>query len=68
MLSYDRKPDISNIIEESEFLELPGLFPIKQVELYSKWVPLLPYYASIMTYPKPSDYVLHIAKEEKRSK
>ena len=46
----------------------PKLKPIKQVELWKKWVPLLPEYARAITYPKPSDDIVEIIKERNRAK
>ena len=44
-----------------------GLKPIKQVELWKKWAPLLPEEFRA-EYPKPSDEVINSIKERNREK
>ena len=45
-----------------------GLKPIKQVELYSKWRPLLPEEFRDIMCPRPSDEVINLIKERNREK
>ena len=49
-------------------LKPPGLKPIKQVELYTKWRPLLPKEVQDMTCPRPSEEVLNLIKAERKMK
>ena len=46
----------------------PGLSEIKQVELYSKWRPLLPEQYQDEMCPKPSDNVLENVKKDRAKK
>lgn len=64
----ERMQEISKMLENLKVLEPPGLRPIKQVELFSKWAPLLPKYAADITCPRPSDDVMKVVRDEKRSK
>jgi hypothetical protein len=45
-----------------------ALKPIKQVELWKKWGPLLPEEARAITCPKPSDEVIESIKERTKMK
>ena len=49
-------------------LQPNGLRPIKQVELWKKWGPLLPEAARKITCPKPSDEVIESIKLSNRQK
>ena len=64
----ERKSKIANMLDELNVLDAPGLRPIKQVELYTKWRPLLPPHAAAVTCPKPTDEVLNMVRDEKKSK
>ena len=64
----ERKLAISKIVEEPEVLPTPGLKPIKAVELYTKWGPLIPEYARESTCPRPSDEVLATVRASKNDK
>ena len=48
--------------------ESPGIPEIKQVEMFTKWRPLLPPYARDLTCPRPSDRVLQNIKDERNTK
>ena len=63
-----RAARVSKMIEELNTLEAPGLRPIKQVELYSKWGPLLPEKDRLVTCPKPPDEIVQMVKKEKNTK
>lgn len=56
------------MLNELKVLTPPGLRPIKQVELYSKWAPIMPKWAADITCPKPSDEVMKSVRAEKTSK
>jgi hypothetical protein len=47
-----------------ETLKAPGLRPIKQVELYKKFRPFVPRCYWDETFPRPSDKVLAMVKNE----
>eukprot|EP00957_Ditylum_brightwellii_P186781 14222439-Ditylum_brightwellii.AAC.1 len=49
-------------------LTLPGLRPIKQVELWKKWGQLLLESAREVTYPKPSDGIIESIKASNKEK
>ena len=49
-------------------LKPTGLKPIKQVELWKKWAPLIPEKYRADTCPKPSDEVINSIKERNREK
>ena len=55
---------------EENLIELvpTGLKPIKQVELWKKWAPLIPEEFRADTCPKPSDDVINSIKERNREK
>ena len=46
----------------------PGLREIKQVNLYEKWVPLVPLELRDEICPKPSDKIINSVKEETKTK
>ena len=56
------------MLQELQPLKAPGLRPIKQVELYSKWGPLLPEEDCLITCPKPKDNIIEMVKKEKATK
>ena len=49
-------------------IEPPGLKPIKQVELYKNWRPLVPDEYKDAICPKPSDTILEVVKKERAEK
>ena len=49
-------------------LKEPGIRPIKQVELYQKWRPLLPKEKRDLTCPKPTAEVMTKVRDDKRAK
>ena len=51
-----------------EVIEPPGLKPIKQVELYKNWRPLVPDEYKDAICPKPSDAILEVVKKERAEK
>ena len=59
---------ISNMLCELEKLEPPGLAPIKQVEMYTKWRPLLKPCNQEITCPRPSEDVIQKVKNEQNAK
>ena len=59
----DRKRLIANMEADLKQLTSPGLRPIKQVELWKKWGPLLPESAREVTCPKPSDEIIESIKK-----
>ena len=63
-----RQQAIANMEQNLEQLNAPPLRPIKQVELYSKWRPLIPERYQDETCPKPSDEVIASIKAENREK
>ena len=67
MQPTERATSIAEMANNLTLLNQPGLRPIKQVELYSKWRPLLPKWAQNTTCPKPSDEVLEVVRKMKRS-
>ena len=46
----------------------PGVKPITQFELYTKWRPVVPEEFRDHTCPKPSDHVLELVKKQKAEK
>ena len=58
----DRAPLIKNMMNEITNLEPPGIQPIKQVDLFTKWRKLL------KPCPKPADDVLDGERKRKRGK
>ena len=59
---------ISNMEQNLVQLNAPPLRPIKQVELWSKWRPLIPEEFRDITCPKPCDKIIASIKVEKREK
>ena len=51
-----------------EVIKAPGLKPIKQVDLYQKWRPLVPNEYADEICPKPPDSVLAMVKNERAEK
>ena len=51
-----------------EVIKATGLKPIKQVELYKKWRPLLPEEYADEICPKPPDSILEMVKNERAEK
>ena len=51
-----------------EVIKAPGLKPIKRVELYKKWRPLVPEEYADEICPKPPNSVLEMVKNEKAEK
>jgi hypothetical protein len=68
LLPEEHQVALAKMEEELEVLVPTPLRPIKQVELHTKWGPLLPAWAAAITCPKPSDSVINQIKEEKREK
>jgi len=64
----ERARKIANMEEELVQLVPTGLKPIKQVELYSKWRPLLPEEFRDTMCPKPSEEVINLIKERNKEK
>jgi len=56
------------MLEELKVLEPPGIKPIKMVELYSKWGPLLPEIQREITCPKPPDAIIIKVRDDKSNK
>ncbi len=63
----ERARDIAKMEENLEELVPTPLKPIKQVELWKKWAPLIPEEFR-PEYPKPSDEVINSIKERNREK
>ena len=63
-----RTEAIAKMEQNLEQLVPPPLRAIKQVELYSKWRPLIPEKYRDITCPKPSDEIIESIKSEKREK
>ena len=66
MLPNERCLAISKILEDLEVLPEPGLQPIKAVELYTKWGPLLPEDAREITCPRPSEEIILAVKARRK--
>lgn len=64
----ERIESIGNMERDLKLLTPTPLKPIKQVELWKKWGPLLPEEARVITCPKPSDEVIESIKERTRAK
>ena len=64
----ERFQKLSRMEMELEQLVPTGLKPIKQVELWKKWAPLLPEEFRADTCPKPSDEVINSIKERNKEK
>jgi hypothetical protein len=64
----ERAEQISKMEEDLEELIPQPLRPIKQVELWSKWAPLIPEDVRHITCPKPSDEVIASIKSDNREK
>ena len=56
------------MLNELNLLKPKPLRSIKQVELCSKWEPLLPKEAVDKTFPKPSDEIIELVKERRKEK
>ena len=63
-----RAREISKMEENLEILKPTPMKPIKQVELWKKWGPLIPEQYRADTCPKPSDEVINSIKERNREK
>ena len=63
-----RAREIAKMEENLIQLVPTGLKPIKQVELWKKWGPLIPEKYRADTCPKPSDEVINSIKERNREK
>jgi hypothetical protein len=59
---------MERVFNELQAIDPTPLRPIKQVELWQKWGPLLPNYAREITCPKPSDEVISQIKKERNEK
>jgi hypothetical protein len=59
----NRKRLIANMEVDLKQPTPPGLRPIKQVELWKKWGPLLPESAREVTCPKPPDEIIESIKK-----
>ena len=69
MTANDRKIAISSMLNNLNVLKSPGIRPIKQVELYTKWRTLIPDVNDREeTCPRPSDEILESVKKQKNSK
>ena len=68
MTKEERRESIGNMERDLKLLTPTALKPIKQVELWKKWGPLLPEEARAITCPKPSDEVIESIKERTRMK
>jgi hypothetical protein len=66
--AQDRAPLIKNMLNELQNLEPPGIQPIKQVDLFTKWRKLLKPENQDKTCPKPADDVLEGERTRKRNK
>ena len=64
----ERARRIARMAKDLKNLQPNGLRPIKQVELWKKWGPLLPEAARKITCPKPSDEVIESIKLSNREK
>ena len=51
----ERVIEIKIMYQDLEILQLTTLNPIKPVELWKKWGPLLPKYVRLINFPKPSN-------------
>ena len=63
-----RAREITKMEEKLVQLVPTGLKPIKHVELWKKWAPLIPEEFRAITCPKPSDEVINSIKERNREK
>ena len=63
-----RAQEISKMEENLVMLKPTPMKPIKQVELWKKWGPLIPEQYRADTCPKPSDEVINSIKERNREK
>ena len=63
-----RAREISKMEENLEQLIPTALKPIKQVELWKKWRPLIPKKYRDDTCPKPTDAIINSIKERNREK
>ena len=63
-----RSHKIARMTQELKELVPTPLKPIKQVELWKKWGPLLPEYARKVTCPRPTDEVIRSIKEKIRKR
>ena len=64
----ERAIALKNMKHDLEVLPNSGIKPIKQVELYQKWGPLLPKEAREITCPRPSDEIINKVKGDKTKK
>ena len=63
-----RAREIQRMEENLEELVPTALKPIKQVELWKKWAPLIPERYRADTCPKPTDEIINSIKERNREK
>ena len=68
LTAEERARRIASMPQDLKNLQPNGLRPIKQVELWKKWGPLLPEAARKITCPKPSDEVIESIKLSNREK
>ena len=64
----ERREGIANMITDLEIIKGSGLKPLKMVELYTKWGPLLPDNVRHITCPKPPDHIIELVKKERQLK
>ena len=68
MTSSQRSIEIAQMEKNLKVLKPPGMKPIKEVELYTKWRPLLPKECQDDTCPKPSEEVMTKIKNDRCAK
>ena len=64
----ERVEKLKRMVFDLKVLKEPGIRPIKQVELFQKWRPLLPKEKRDITCPKPSEDVMTKVRNDKRAK
>ena len=64
----ERVIEIKRMEQDLGVLQPTPLKPIKAVELWKKWLHLLPNYARLIIFPKPSNEIIDSIKERNRNK
>ena len=64
----ERKESIAGMLQELKVLKCDGLAPIKQVEMWQKWGPLLPIHKREITCPRPPQEVIDLVMNERKVK
>ena len=60
----NRSELVKSLLPERLYTKAPGMNPRKEVELFTKWRPLVPMEFQDITCPRPSDEIMAMVKNE----